>query len=385
MPMQDKNMNDKFASDDTLDDEIDFGQLLGDLWRGRRVVVTSTAVCGAIALGVALLLPPVFTARSSVMPPQQQSSGLAAALGSLTALTGVGGGSALKNPNDLYVGILKSQNVADSLIKRLDLKSRFEVKTMVEARQALDGMANIQSAKSGLIEIAVEDKDPAFAARLANAYVEELKRVNQSLAVTDAAKRRLFFERQLKDVRSDLASAETRLEQLQQRTGLIQPEGQVTGVIKATADLKAAIAAKEIQLAAMRSFATDQNPDFIRAQQELAALRQQLRQLSANGGDESGLLPGAAKLPENGLAYVRALRDVRYQEALLEAIAKQYELARVEEARDSSLIQVLDVATPPDRKSGPKRALITMVGTLLGGMLGAAYVLLKARRWGSQV
>ena len=114
-------------------------------------------------------------------------------------------------------------------------------------------------------------------------------------------------------------------------------------------------------------------------------MRQQLRQLSANGGDESGLLPGAAKLPENGLAYVRALRDVRYQEALLEAIAKQYELARVEEARDSSLIQVLDVATPPDRKSGPKRALITMVGTLLGGMLGAAYVLLKARRWGSQV
>lgn len=382
--MQDKNMSDKFASDQMADDEIDFVQLLGELWRGRFVVVTSTAVCGAIALGVALLLPPVFIARSSVMPPQQQSSGLAAALGSLTALTGVGGGGGLKNPNDLYVGILKSQNVADGLIKRLDLKSLFKVNAMMDARRALDARVSIQSAKSGLIEIAVEDEDPVFAARLANAYVEELKRVNQSLAVTDAAKRRFFFERQLKDVRSDLASAEARLEQLQQRTGLIQPEGQVTGVIKATADLKAAIAAKEIQLAAMRSFATDKNPDLIRAQQELAALRQQLRQLSANGGDESGLLPGAAKLPENGLAYVRALRDVKYQEALVEAIAKQYELARVEEARDSSLIQVLDVATPPDRKSGPKRALITMAGTLLGGILGAAYVLLKARRWGGQ-
>ena len=172
MPMQDKNMNDKFASDDTPDDEIDFGQLLGELWRGRRVVVTSTAVCGAVALGVALLLPPVFTARSSVMPPQQQSSGLAAALGSLTALTGVGGGSGLKNPNDLYVGILKSQNVADGLIKRFDLQNRFEVKTMEEARLSLDGMANIHSAKSGLIEIAVEDKDSVFAARLANAYGE---------------------------------------------------------------------------------------------------------------------------------------------------------------------------------------------------------------------
>lgn len=378
--MQDINMNHKPQSDSMLDDEIDFSQLLKVLWQSRRVVVISTVACGTAALAVALLLPPVFTARSSIMPPQQQSSGMAAALGSLSALAGVGGGGALKNPNDLYVGILKSQNVADSLIKRFDLKRRFDVKTLVEARAVLDKIANIQSAKSGLIEIAVEEKDPAFAARLANAYIEELKRVNQSLAVTDAAKRRLFFERQLKDVRGELSIAEAQLEKLQKITGLILPEGQVSGVIKATADLKASIAAKEIQLAAMRSFATDKNPDFIRTQQELQALRQQLHQLSASNNDESGLLPGVAKLPENGLAYVRALREIKYQEALLEAMSKQYELARVEEARDSSLIQVLDAATIPDRKSGPKRALIVLMGSLLGAMASMAYVLFKARR-----
>lgn len=381
--MQDKNMNDKTPSDSMMRDEIDLGQLINELWRGRRTVLLSTAVCGAAALAIALLMPPVFTARSSVMPPQQQSSGLAAALGSLGALAGVGGSSALKNPNDLYVGILKSQNVSDSLIKRFDLKARYEVETIIEARMALEKVANIQSAKSGLIEIAVEDKDPVFAAKLANAYVDEMKRVNQSLAVTDAAKRRFFFQRQLKDVRADLVSAESRLEQLQKNTGLILPEGQVSGVIKATADLKARIAAKEVQLASMRSFATDKNPDFIRTQEELTALKAQLQQFSSAGHDEAGLLPGAARLPEKGLAYIRALREVKYQEALLEVMAKQYELARMEEARDSSLIQVLDVATPPDRKSGPKRAMITMLGVLLGAMLGTAYLFFKAWRRGA--
>lgn len=381
--MQDKTMNEKTQADLIKRDEIDLGRLICELWQGKRAVMLSIAGCTVAALAIALSMPPVFTARSSVMPPQQQSSGLAAALGSLGALAGVGGGSALKNPNDLYVGILKSQNVADNLIKRFDLKMRYEVETITEARLVLEKIVSIQSAKSGLIEIVVEDKDPAFAAKLANAYIDELKRVNQSLAVTDAAKRRFFFERQVKDVRADLASAESRLEQLQKSTGLILPEGQVSGVIKATADLKARIAAKEVQLATMRSFATDKNPDFIRTQEELAALRAQLQQFSSTGRDEAGLLPGAARLPEKGLAYIRALREVKYQEALLEVMAKQYELARMEEARDSSLIQVLDVATPPDRKSGPKRAMIAMVGTLLGALLGTVYVLTKAWRRGA--
>lgn len=376
-------MNEKTKSDLVKPDEIELGYLISELWRGRRTVLLSTAVCGAAALVIALSIPSIFTARSSVMPPQQQSSGLAAALGSLGALAGVGGGSALKNPNDLYVGILKSQNVADNLIKRFDLKMRYEVETITEARLVLEKIVSIQSAKSGLIEIAVEDKDPAFAAKLANAYVDELKRVNQSLAVTDAAKRRFFFERQVKDVRADLVSAESRLEQLQKSTGLILPEGQVSGVIKATADLKARIAAKEVQLATMRSFATDKNPDLIRTQEELTALKAQLQQFSSVGHDEAGLLPGSARLPEKGLAYIRALREVKYQEALLEVMAKQYELARMEEARDSSLIQVLDVATPPDRKSGPKRAMITMLGALLGAMVGAAYLLFKTWRRGA--
>lgn len=376
--MQDKNMDEKLFSDVPQSGDIDLGHLLKVLWGGRYVMVMSTAMCSAVVFVIAMSLPPIFTARTTVMPPQQQSAGVAAALGSLGAIAGVAGGGALKNPNDLYIGILKSQRVADSLIKRFNLTARFEVKSMTEARLVLDSMANIQSSKSGLIEITVENKDPAFAARLANSYVEELKLVNQNLAVTDASKRRFFFEGQLKSVRSELVVAENRLEQLQKHTGLILPEGQVTGVIKAMADLEAKIAAKEVQLAAMRSFATSSNPDLIRTQDELVALRSQLQQLSGDQRNGSSLLPGAAQLPEKGLAYLRALREVKYQEALLEVMAKQYELARIDESRDSSLIQVLDVATVPDKRSGPKRALFVLAGGLFGAMFGVIYVLVKA-------
>lgn len=365
--------------------ELDIVEMASTVWRGRSTVVVTAVACGVVALSVALLLPPVFTARASIMPPQQQSSGLAAALGSLGSLAGVSGSGALKNPSELYVSILRSQRVAQALDKKFGLQERIEAKTFSAVRQFLESSVNIQAAKSGLIEIAVENKDPEFAARLANAFIDELKHVNQSLAVTDASKRRLFFEGQLRDTRTELAHAESELEKLQKTTGLILPEGQVTGVIKATADLEAKIAAKEVQLASMRSFATNSNPDLMRAQEELTALRAQLQQLSSGKKENQPLLSDVAKLPEKGIAYVRAVREVKYQEALLEVIAKQYELARIDEARDSSLIQVLDVAIPPDRKSGPKRLLIVLGGMVLGAVLGMGRVLFRQWRLSKSV
>lgn len=365
--------------------ELDIVEMASTVWRGRSTVVVTAVACGVVALSVALLLPPVFTARASIMPPQQQSSGLAAALGSLGSLAGVSGSGALKNPSELYVSILRSQRVAQALDKKFGLQERIEAKTFSAVRQFLESSVNIQAAKSGLIEIAVENKDPEFAARLANAFIDELKHVNQSLAVTDASKRRLFFEGQLRDTRTELAHAESELEKLQKTTGLILPEGQVTGVIKATADLEAKIAAKEVQLASMRSFATNSNPDLMRAQEELTALRAQLQQLSSGKKENQPLLSDVAKLPEKGIAYVRAVRKVKYQEALLEVIAKQYELARIDEARDSSLIQVLDVAIPPDRKSGPKRLLIVLGGMVLGAVLGMGRVLFRQWRLSKSV
>lgn len=366
-------MNNNQDDMNDLDGEIDLKALILQLWQGRNTILAATFVCGSIALATSLAIRPTFTASASILPPQQQTSGLSAALGSLGAMAGVATGGALKNPNDLYVAMMKSQTVADRLIKQFDLQGRYEQETLSSTRKVLEAAVMISSAKSGLIEINVDDHDPQFAANLANAYVAELKRLNQHLAVTDAAKRRVFFEKQLQDVKQSLAKAELGLEALQKKTGLVLPEGQVSIVLKTVAELKAKIAAKEVEIVAMRSFATDKNPDFVRAQDALDAMKQQLAQLDEKGG-EGSLSVGARSLPQDGLAYVRAVRDVKYNETLLELMAKQYELARVEEGRDSSMIQVLDVATAPDQKSKPKRSLIVVSGLLLGLMLGVLTV-----------
>jgi uncharacterized protein involved in exopolysaccharide biosynthesis len=272
----------------------------------------------------------------------------------------------IKNPNDLYVGMLKSRTVADSLIARFKLQVRLETNTMVETRKALEKRVNISAGKDGIISIEVDDEDPQFAAELANAYVDELYKLTQTLAVTDAAQRRLFFEKQLKQSRDTLATAELAMKRTQEKTGLLQLDAQGQAMISALGEVRAQIAAREVQLSAMRSFATEQNPDYIRTQQELAGLKAQLAKLE-KGGD-ADLLP-TGKLPEAGLEYVRSLREMKYAETLFELMAKQYELARIDEAKDASLIQVLDKAVPPDRKSKPKRSLIVILTALAVGFM----------------
>lgn len=360
------------------DDEIDLMALLVGLVRQKKWIIGCTVGLGSLALLASLLMKPVFTATTTILPPQQQSSGLAAALGSLGSLAGAAGTVAgLKNPNDLYVGMLQSQTVADALIKKFELKNRYEGDTLFATRKVLDGAVSVVAGKDGLISVSVDDEDPDFAAKLANAYIEELKKINQELAVTDASQRRLFFEKQLQSIKDNLARAEIGLKKTQERTGLLQPDDQIKAIIDNVAQLKAGIAAKEVQLAAMRSFATSQNPDLVRAQQEIATMRQQLAKLERGATVQGDLAVPTGKVPETGLEYIRALREVKYQETLFELMSKQFELAKVDEARDSGMIQVLDVATPPDQKSKPRRALIVLTGLIAGLFLGVLIALIK--------
>jgi tyrosine-protein kinase Etk/Wzc len=344
------------------------------LARYKKLVIGMPVAFGSIALAISLWLPPIFTSTVRIIPPQQQGGGLAAAmLGQLGGLAGAAGGIAgVKSPNDLYVSMLESRTVADRLIVRYKLRERFEAETADDALKELALATAIESGKKGgLISINVEDKDPKFAAELANAYVDELIKLNQALAVTEAAQRRVFFERQLKDAKEDLAQAEVALRQTQERTGLIQPDGQIQAIISSVANLRAAIVAKEVQIKAMRSFATAENPDIKRAQVELQSLRAELAKLERNQSTKEGdFIVGTAKLPEVGIEYVRKLRDVKYQETLFELLAKQYELAKIEEAKDASLIQVLDPAVPAERKTRPKRAIIVLGSIFLGAVLG---------------
>ncbi|WP_019101141.1 GumC family protein [Chromobacterium haemolyticum] len=375
------SIHDKAEPQTISNDEINLFDVLKILLKHKRWVIGSVIALGSGALVLSLLLPPLYTSSAKLLPPQQQSSSTNMLLGQLGGLAGMAGGIAgLKNPGDLYIGLLQSRTVADNLIQQFKLKQRYATDTMDETRKALQNASVISSnSKDGLISISVEDKDPQFAAALANGYIAQLIRLNQSLAVTDAAKRRLFFETQLKQTKTQLAAAETALRQTQERTGMIQPDGQVQAIMNTVTQLKASVAAKEVQLEALRSYATEQNPLYLRTKQELAGLKTQLAKLE-NGAETAGdVMVPTGKMPQSGLEYLRRLREVKYQETIFELLAKQYELARIDEAKDSSQIQILDSAVVPELRSKPVRSLIMAAGLVGGLMLGIALALLRER------
>ncbi len=352
------------------------------LAKHKRLIAKVTLGAALIALIISFLLSNIYTATAKILPPQQNQSSAAALLGQLGPMGGLGGSAlGIKNPNDLYVGMLKSRSVADALIKRFDLQKVYDKDTGTDTRNKLAKYSQISTGKDSIITISVDDKDPKRAAAIANAYVDELAKLNQTLAVTEAARRRLFFENQLKQAKDDLANAEVALKNTQQQSGLIQLDAQGKAIIEAVAKLRGQIAAKEVQLGAMRTFATSQNADYVRTQQELAGLKEQLGKMESNtdsdSPDDGNVLVPTGKVPESGMEYVRKVRDVKYYETIYELLAKQYELAKIDEAKDSSLIQVLDKAVVPEKRSRPKRAFMVILFTLTAGLLAVLTAFLR--------
>lgn len=368
--------------DVAADEEIHLLDFLMVLAKHKKIVIGAPIATGLLALAVSFFMAPVFTSVAKIMPPQQQqSSGGTAMLGQLGGLAGAAGGlGGIKTPNDLYVGLLESRTVADNLIARFKLRERYQKVTMDETRTVLAANSVIAAGKKdGFISISANDKDPQFAADLANAYVDELAKLTQSMALTEASQRRLFFEKQLKEARDELANAEIALRSTQEKTGLIQPEGQVQAIIVNAAQVKAMIAAKEVQLNAMRTFAAGQNPELLRAQEELRGLQAQLAKLekSVPSRDGNFMVP-TGKIAAAGVEYVRSMRNVKYYETIFELLAKQFELAKIDEAKDSSIIQLLDKAIPAERKSKPNRTLITLSGVVIGGVIGLLLAFLRS-------
>lgn len=358
---------------DHIDDQIHPLDLLIILVSQKKLIIGTALATGLLAMGFSFTIPPTFTSTAKIMPPQQQqSSGMSAMLGQLGGMAGSAGSLAgIKNPNDLYVGLMESRTISDKLIERFKLKMRYAKETMDDTRKALNGTRSISNGKKdGLISISVEDTDPKFAAELANAYVDELAKLTQTMAITESSQRRLFFEKQLKDAKEQLAKAEIALRATQEKTGMIQLDGQVQAIIGNVAQLKGSIAAKEIQLNAMRTFAASQNPELLRAQEELRGMQSQLAKLERSQAGKGDLMVPTGSIPEIGVEYVRSLRDVKYFETVFDLLAKQFELAKIDEAKDSSLIQVLDTAVPAERKSKPLRGLITLMATAAGAVLG---------------
>jgi tyrosine-protein kinase Etk/Wzc len=363
--------------------EIDVLEAMTLLLRGKKTILKFTLVSVALtAFVVYLVMKPTYTAEATFLPPQSAPgsavSQLASQLGSLGAVGALTGG--LKSPGDVYVGILKSRTIADDLIKRFDLQKVYKKKRISDTEKALKVRSTFSSGtKDTLITISVEDHDPKRAADLANGYLDSLYQQNGRLALTEAAQRRLFFEQQLVHEKDALADAEVELKKTEEQTGLISLTGQAQVEIDSIAQVRAQMSGKEIELGALKQAATDQNPEVVRLQTQIDGLEQQLQKLE-NGSEarQSGnVLPATAKVPALALEYVRKQREVKYREVLFELVAKQYESARLDESREAPVLQVVDRAVVPDKKSGIPRTLILLASCLLGALAGAAWIIAK--------
>lgn len=349
----------------------------------KRTVILATISVTILSIIVSLLLPTRYTATVALLPPQQNSSmssALTAQLGSLGGLASLAGGSlGIKNPNDMYVAMFKSRVVEDAMIQRYGLMQKYHTRFLSDARKKFEHYTTVDgSSKDGLIHISIEDHDPRRAAELANGYVDAFRDLSQHLAIGEAAQRALFFKDQLDQTKDNLANAEVALEQTQQKTGMIQVDSQARALIELAASLNAQITAKQVQIQAMETYATGQNAQLLQAQQELAGLRAQLAKLGSNQNISDGIIIPKGKVPSASLDLIRRVRDVKYYETIFEILARQYELAKLDQAKEGALIQVVDPAIPPDKKSFPPRTLIVIAAAILGLFIGCGCALSAA-------
>lgn len=346
--------------------EVSVVDMLIVLAKHKKTIITTAFTAAVLSVGVSLVMPNIYQATARLLPPQQNQSSALALLSQFGGMAGAAAGVAgLKNPNDMYVGMLNSRTIADRLIAQFNLKKVYDTDLQEVARKQLDANTNIASGKDGLITIDVEDEDPKRATQLANAYVSEILRLTTELAVTEASQRRVFYERQLQAAKDKLANAEAALKSGLDTRGVISVDAESRAILETVGKLKAQVSAKEIELSAMRAFVTGANPDYRRVEEELSSLRAELGRLENGRGGEAS---GTEK--QGGLENVKLLREVRYQQMLYELLAKQYEAARIDEAKDPGVIQVLDKAVEPEQKSKPKRALIVLLTTVIA-TLGA--------------
>lgn len=336
------------------DDKISLLDLALVLAEHLRTLVLIPLGAGLAALGISFLITPTYTANTRILPPQQQSGAASLLANQVGALAG-GAVAALgiKNPADTYVAMIKSRTVADSLLARFKLRELYGTEYDEDARNELSARTKVTAGKDGLIVIEVDDHNPKRAADMANAYVEELGQLTQTLAVTEAAQRRLFFEKQLKHTKDDLTKSEIALRGSGISEAALKTVPQ--SALEAFAKLKAQLTAQEVKLGAMRGYMTESNPEYKQAQQELAALRIQLAKAEQ---------VDSAKATGAGAEYIAKFRDFKYFETLFDLMARQYEMARLDEAREGAVIQVVDAAVPPERKSKPRRALIAILTTV---------------------
>jgi len=370
---------------DASTEDVHLLDLLVVLSRRVKFIIRFTLGVGVLTIITVFVIPSSYTATTVILPPAQSSTAssmLASQIAGAGALASMAGSSlGIKNPSDMYVSLFHSRTVEDSVIQRFGLMGRYRAKKLSDARKAFERHIKVVlGAKDGLITIDVTDRDPNTAAQIANGYVDEFRKLTSNLAITEAAQRRVFFQQQLLEAKENLTVAEEAMKGTEQSTGVLQIDSQTRSLIESAAALRAQVVAKEVQLQSIRTFATEDNPQVLEAKQQLIALQAQLAKLAGTDQDSGpGFIVPKGKIPEAGMAYIRKLRDVKYYESISELIAKQFELAKLDEARQGATLQMVDLAVPPDRRSFPKRTITVIMAILIGFFVACGWCIAADR------
>lgn len=339
------------------------------LMKWKKLIVQITAACFVAAVIISLLLPKKFLGETKILLPQQPTQSMSAQMLSqlsMSILAGDGTGG-MRTTGDLYSSLLKSRAILDRVIDRFDLMKVYGEDLREDARDDLmEALSITDMKKSGTLVIGVEDTDPTRSAAMANAFIEELKNLTQRIAVTEASQRRLFFEEQLMNTKKTLVHAEESMKGYQEQTGALEIKDQTKVVIESIANLRAQMAAKEVERKVLKASVTPQNPDLQRVEEQLQGMREQVLKLEAKGGNSADPFLSTGRMPQAGTGYMRKLRDLKYSETLYELLVKQYEMAKMDEAKEAMVIQVVDKAIAPEEKIKPRRVFIVLGYTLIG-------------------
>ena len=358
------------------EDEINLLELLRVIVRRKMLIVKVCSVAIVLSVCYSLTLKNTYTATATCYPPQRETSlgSFASILGQSNAIQALGG---LGGSSDIYLAIIKSRTVVDAVVTRLDLqKSGDKTISFDAARKAASGAVKFETAKDGILTVTAKSSDPKKAALLANTFVDEMIRRSIALYLPKAGSERHFLEARMDKVRVELKDAESNLRAFQEKYKTIKADAQASVAIEGIARLKAEIVSKEVQLAILRNSMTDESSEVKALQAGLSRLKSQLGAMTGSGGNDS-IIPATGNLPGIGMEYIRRLREVKVQEAIFEQLSKQYELAKINEAKDSSSVQIIDEAVPPTKKSGPKRSMIVIIATFTAFIISLGIIFIQ--------
>jgi len=366
---------------------------LFDYWqvisRRKWRIVALCVVMAVATLVVSLLLPKIYESTATLLPQLESNNGfgLGALLGSGAASSaaqslGISLPGAPATPTDLFMAMLKSRIMADDTIRRFNLMEHYKKKTVQETRVALEDSTRISLTKEKVIKVTVEDKDPQLASDMANFYVSNLDRLNQTLSVSKARENRKFIEQRVADTKQALVKLEDALKEFQTQNRTVAIETQSKAMIEAAAMIQAQIMSQEVQLQVMGTYLSPNNPEIARAQSSVSELRKQLQIMeSGKSGKEQlpgdRLRPAITSVPALALEYGRLTRDLKVHETLYALLVSQYEQAKLTEARDTPTVQVLDPAIPAERKSRPKIALNVLIVGILSLLIGIFWAFVR--------